>query len=149
MNVTEVSGCETANVSCADYSAISSVEDEEEYVIPNTLGSTTVCLLSTIQCDYVYYEGVSSITGQILYKIEPASCLLIPWWVIPLIVVGSLIVIGLIILIVTYFILRWLDYHELKRFQKEVLEADLSKHVNCAYQSPTVTYENPLHGKPI
>ena len=149
VNVTEVSGCKAANISCAAYSTISSVEDEEEYDITNTIGSITVCQLSTVQCDYMYYEGISSITGQVIYEVEPASCLLIPWWVIPVIVMGSLIVIGLIILLVAYFILRWLDYRELKHFQKEVLEADFSKHVNRAYQPPIVTYKNPLHGKSI
>ena len=149
VNVTEVNGCETANTSCAAYSAISSIEDEEEYDIPNVSSETALCQLSTVQCDYVYYEGVSSITGQVIYEVEPASCLLIHWWVIPIIVVGGLVAIGLAILVAAYLILRWLDYRELKHFQKEVLEADFSKHVNLAYQPPTMTYNNPLHGKPI
>ena len=149
VNVTEISGCETTNTSCTAYTAISSVKDEEEYDITSTLGSTTLCHLSTVQCDYVYYEGVSSITGQVIYEVEPASCLLIPWWAIPVIVVGSLIMIGLFILVVAYLILQWLDYRELKYFQREVQKADFSKHVNRAYQSPLVTYKNPLHGKPM
>ena len=147
VNVTEVSGCETLSMTCDTYSSISFIQDEEDYEIPNTSDSSTLCQLSTVQCNYLYYEGVSNITGQVIYEVEPASCLLIPWWAIPVIVVGSLVVISLTILIVTYAILRWLDYRELKSFEKEVLEADFSKHVNRAYQPPTVTYKNPLHGK--
>ena len=147
VNVSEVSGCETANTSCAAYSFLSSVENGEDYSIPNTVGDTIECQLSTIQCDYVYYYGISSTTGEIVYEVEPASCLLIPWWAIPITVVGSLILIGVIILIVAQIILRWMDYRELKNFEKEVLEADFTKHVNRAYQPPTMTYRNPLPGR--
>ena len=147
VNVTEVSGCETANTSCAAYSAISAVENSEDYTIPNSVGSISECELSTVQCNYVYYQGISSITGQAVYEVEPASCLLIPWWTIPIIVIGGLILLGLAILVIAQIILRWMDYRELKNFQKEVLEADFTKHVNRAYQPPTVTYNNPLHGQ--
>ena len=149
VTVSEVGGCEAANISCAAYSAISFVQDEEEYIIANTLGSTTMCQLLSIQCDYVYYEAISSITGQVIYEVEPASCLLIPWWTIPVILIGVLIVVGVTVPIVTYFILQWLHYREIKHFQKEVLEADFTKHVNRAYQSLTMTCKNPLRGKPI
>ena len=149
VNVTAVSGCETASITCAAYSAISPVEDEAEYNIANTVGSSTLCLLSTAQCDYVYYEGVSSITGSVVYEVEPASCLLIPWWSVTIIVVIGLIVIGLLILVSAYLILRWLDYCQLMHFQKEVQEDDSSRHVNRAYQPLTVTYESPLQEEPM
>ena len=107
VNVTEVSGCATASSACFNYSAISSVQDEEEYNISNTLCSSTLCELSTVQCDYVYYEGISAFTGVVVYEVEPASCLLIPLWTVPIILVIGLIVIGFLILVTCVF-LRWL-----------------------------------------
>lgn len=147
-SVAEVSGCETASMACPAYSAIGSMEDDEEYDIPNAVG-TTLCMLSTIQCDYMYHEGVSVVTGNSVYEIEPATCLLIPWWGIPILVVSSLFLLGFIILVTGYLLLRWLDYREVKRFEKSVQEADFGALVNRAYQSPEVKYDNPLHGSAI
>ena len=145
MNVNEVSGCETANTYCTAYSAISLIEDGEEYISPNFVGSTTVCQVLTVQCSYIYYEGVSPVTGRVIYEVEPASCLPIPFWAIPVIVVmGSLVVIGSMVLIAAYLILRWLDYREVKRFEKMIQTTNLAAALNPMYMSPTITYQNPL-----
>ena len=149
VEVESIAGCENVGTTCADYIAIDPVDNPDEYEVEGTIGSSIECPLSTIQCQYTYFQGISETTGQPVYEVQPPDCLLIPWWAIPIIIILGLFLLGVIILVVAQIILRYLDYRELKHFEKEVQEADFTKNVNPVYQAPTMTYDNPLHGKPI
>ena len=59
---------------------------------------------------------------------------------------AGVIILGVIILIIIKLCITYLDYRELKSFEKEVQAADFSKSVNPRFQAPTVTYKNVAYG---
>ena len=149
VNVSEIAGCESVGTLCSAYNPIQPVDNPDDYEVQGSIGSSIECPLSTIQCQYTYFQGISPVDGTPRFDVQPPNCLLIPWWAIPIIIILGLFLLGVIILVVAQIVLRWLDYRELKHFEKEVQEADFTKNVNPVYQAPTMTYDNPLHGKPI
>ena len=132
--------------SCVDYVAVS-ISPPENYTIPGSMpGSTSRCTgIRDDQCTYVYYIAHGS-NGSTLRVVGPPSCLLLPPWAIAVATLAGVIIIGVILLIIVKLCLMYLDYRELKSFEKEVKEADFSKNVNPMFQAPTVTYKNVAYG---
>lgn len=147
-----ISNCGECNT--MTYSRLSGEAPSDFNVSGSRLDTTVSCDFSTTDpiCTYYYYIALSenaSASNQIqLVAVEPLSgCFPLRWWHLALILLGSLIILGILILIIVKLIFIALDYVELKSFQKEVAETDLSKNFNPLYTSPEVKYDNIAFGK--
>ena len=133
---------------CAGYILLDDTQSSS-YEIPGTVnGSTDVCTHSTTECSYNYYVGIS-LSSDMLYAVEPRSCLLIPIWAIAVIILVGLLIIGIIVIVIIKLCLMWLDYREYKRFMYDVNSANKSTQSNPVYQNPITHVDNPIHGKPV
>ena len=136
------------NSNCQSYVALERSQSSD-YEIPGTLNSSTGrCSISTVECSYIYFVG-TTISSDLLYAVEPESCLPIPIWGIAVIIIVALLIIGIVILVIIKLCLMWLDYREYKRFMYDVNNADKTLQSNPVYQDPITHVDNPLHGKPI
>ena len=80
--------------------------------------------------------------------VEPKSCLPLPWYVIPLLVIIGLVVISLLIIVIVKLCHVYLDYREAKHLEYDVQKAEFNID-NPVYQDPISKYENPLHEREL
>ena len=147
VNVTAISGCENVQSVCPGYSTLDPVEGTDDtYDFSGVLiFSLAECSTGNIQCQYNYFQAISESDGTYVFMVEPASCLGIVWWAIPIIIIAALIAIGLVALILFIGTLRYLDYLQVKRFEKAVKGCQHTSKSNPVFEAAVKTYENPLH----
>ena len=117
------------NPSCQRYIALDNAESSN-YQIPGTLNNTRECSHSTTECSYVYYVANDLSSGELVYAVEPRSCLPIPIWAIAVIIIVGLLIIGVIVLVIIKLCIMWLDYREYKRFMYNITHSLRNKDIN-------------------
>lgn len=103
------------------------------------------CSYQRGDCTYSYWVGSAN---DPIYVVPGRDCAF-PSYLIAIIVVAGIIVLGIILLIIIKLLFVVLDYIEVKRWQRDLKEADFSKNQNPLYQSPESKYVNVAYGKPI
>ena len=131
---------------CVGYILLDDTQSSS-YEVPRTVnGTTRECTHSTTECSYNYYVGIS-LSSDMLYAVEPRSCLLIPIWAIAVIIIVGLLIIGVIVIVIIKLCIMWLDYREYNRFLYEIRNHDKSTQSNPVYQNPITHVDNPVHEK--
>ena len=136
----------TCSSDCQSYITLNSSQSSS-YEIPGAVaGSTSDCSISTTECTYDYFVG-TTVSSELIYAVQPRSCLLIPIWAIGVIIIVVLLVIGAIILVIIKLCIMWLDHREYKRFMYDVNKTNIPTQSNPVYQDPITHIDNPLHEK--
>ena len=96
-----------------------------DYQIPYSIDGTTIqCELRSGECWYSYYQALDN-EGRNIVEVEPASCLLLPFWGIALLIAVCCIIFGIICLCTIKVCIIVVDYHSLKEGK-----------ATCLFESP-------------
>ena len=100
---------------CSNYKLLLLNESvTDDYQIPYSIEDTTIqCELRSGECWYTYYQALDN-EGRNVFKVEPANCLLLPFWGIGLLIGVCCIILGIICLCSIKLCIIALDYHSLK-----------------------------------
>nr|QAU32677.1 integrin beta [Ephydatia muelleri] len=99
------------------------------------------CPISSGECTYSYDLSPDN---QVIRMNQVCS---FAAWKIIVIVICGLLFLFVVICAIIKIILVILDYVEVRRWEKELKEADFSKNQNPLYQSPEMQYTNVAYGK--